>query len=335
METPPPNASREVLSQSDVEQLLAQVADQESWGKPGVAGKGKDIGVVQPYDFRVPVFLSAIELRKIRVEHEEFIKALAARLSNYLRLEFGLQMSKINTLTFAEFSSTLANPTHIALFKVEPLNGICILEINPRLGLTIVDRLMGGAGASLDVDRDLSEIEVALLDQAVHIIIGEWCNHWVTHEDLRPSILAHENNGRYVQTSAPDCIMLSLLLEARIGNCMEKIQIAFPYTVLEPLTRDLNMKLAVAVKDSENAPEEPTKWRPELNALQVPITAHVPALTFSAKELACIKPGDVLTWGPEASDQINLHVAALPKFTGRLGRIGNNWAVEISKIIKS
>jgi len=195
-----PSGEAEILSQSDVEKLLAQVADQEAWNtgapKPGGAPeKAREKSVVQPYDFRMPVFLSANELRKLRVEHDEFVQALGARLSNYLRLEVGLQMSKINTVTFQEFASTLSNPTHVTLFKVEPLSGVCVLEVNPRLGLTIVDRLMGGSGHSADVDRDLSEIEVALLDQATQIIIGEWCNHWTTSEDLRPVILGHEYAG--------------------------------------------------------------------------------------------------------------------------------------------
>jgi len=65
----------------------------------------------------MPVFLSAIELRKLRVEHDEFVISLGARLSNYLRLEVGLQLSKINTVTFQEFADTLSNPTHVTLLQ--------------------------------------------------------------------------------------------------------------------------------------------------------------------------------------------------------------------------
>jgi len=128
---------------------------------------------------------------------------------------------------------------------------------------------------------------------------------------------------------------LSLLMEARIGNCMEKIQIGFPYTVLEPLTRALNIKLQAAVKDSVKAPIAAPRWRPELNSLEVPITAHVPALTFSARDLARLKEGDVLTWNAEAVNQIRLTIAALPKFSGRLGQSGKHWAVEITKILRT
>src|SRR6185503_374356 len=171
-----PPAGGDVLSQSEVERLLAQVADQENTVtvvKEGERGEKKGKESIQPYDFRHPVFLSPAELRRLRIRHEEFIRALSARLSIYLRLEFSLQMSKLQTITFQKFCESLPNPTHLSLFKVDPLRGIGILEIHPRLGLTIVDRLLGGPAHSITADHDLSEIEMALLDQAVQLILGE------------------------------------------------------------------------------------------------------------------------------------------------------------------
>ena len=329
----------EILSQSDVEKLLAQVADQEAFNtgsvKQGSPEKAREKSVVQPYDFRMPVFLSANELRKLRVEHDEFVQALGARLSNYLRLEVGLQMSKINTITFQEFAATLSNPTHVTLFKVEPLTGVCVLEVNPRLGLTIVDRLMGGSGHSADVDRDLSEIEVALLDQATQIIIGEWCNHWTTAEDLRPTILGHENNGQFVQTSSPATITLAVTMEARINDCMEKLQIGFPCMTLEPLIRRLSMEVDSVAKEAEAAPAGPARWMPQFNSVEVPLTAYFPDMTFPAGDLARLKVGDVLSWDPDVVNEIELRLASLPKFSGRLGRNGENWAIQINQTLKS
>ena len=41
------------------------------------------------------------------------------------------------------------------MFKVEPLVGVGILDINPRLALTIADRLLGGRGHSVKAERYL------------------------------------------------------------------------------------------------------------------------------------------------------------------------------------
>ena len=142
-------AGQEVLSQSEVENLLAQVLESESktvvhQTDGGRSQQSKDS--VQPYDFRHPVYLSPVELRKLRLHHEEFIRSLSARLSIHLRVEFTLQMSQLNTVTYQRFIEGLPNPSHLVLFKTDPLRGISILHINSRLGLTLVDRLMGGPG---------------------------------------------------------------------------------------------------------------------------------------------------------------------------------------------
>ncbi len=146
--------------------------------KPGgLKGRLKNEDV-QPCDFRQPAFLTSSELRKLRLRHEEFIRSLAAHFSIYLRLEVTMQMLKLQTLSFGKFTEGLASPTHLTLFKVEPLKGVCLLDMSPRLGLTIVDRLLGGPAHGVNASSDLSEIEMALLDQVVLIILSEWCQLW-------------------------------------------------------------------------------------------------------------------------------------------------------------
>src|SRR5664279_435919 len=150
--TSPDSQEGEVLSQSEVERLLTQVHASETTAtilkSGGIKSRFKHEDV-QPYDFRQPAFLTSSELRRIRLRHEEFIRALAAHLSIYLRMEVSLQMSKLQTLSYQKYAEALPNPTHLTLFKVEPLKGVCLLDMSPRLGLTIVDRLLGGTAHSV------------------------------------------------------------------------------------------------------------------------------------------------------------------------------------------
>ena len=124
----------EVLSQSEVERLLTQVQAEETTAtilKPGGERSRIKNEDVQPCDFRQPAFLTGSELRKIRLRHEEFIRSLAAHLSISLRLEVVINMSKLQTLGYQKYTESLANPTHLTLFKVEPFKGVCLLEMSP------------------------------------------------------------------------------------------------------------------------------------------------------------------------------------------------------------
>jgi flagellar motor switch protein FliM len=286
-------------------------------------------------DFRQPSFLSATDLRKLRMRHDDFANALAARLSIHLRMEFVLHITKLQTLSFKRFVESLTSPTHIGLFKLEPLRGIPLVEINPRLGQAIVDRMLGGAGKPDEKTTELSEIEMALLDQALAIVINEWCNQWLHLQDLRPSPLGHENNPRYLQTAPADAVMLVLSMEGRIGDFAEQIQMAFPCGPIEPLIRQISREL----NRSESAKASPDsarpKWNEHLNDVALPVTAEWKGFELTARELSRLKAGDILQLDPQAPNQVMVRVGEEPRFRGRLGTRGRHYAIELTEPFRS
>jgi flagellar motor switch protein FliM len=326
------------LTQAEVERLLSQVgANQDVAIVVTTDGKKEKRApeTIQPYDFRQPAFLTPNELRKLRLWHEDFIRSLAERLSMYLRLEVNLKMSKLQTLVYAKFIEALPNPTYLTLFKAEPLRGICVLDVPTRLGLTVVDRLLGGPAHSVNLQRDLSEIEVALLDQVIQLILGEWCSQWNRLQDLRPVMLGHETNGRYLQTSPRDTVMLALAIEVRIGDCLEQLQLGFPYSTLEPLATLLQGSLEAGKPGQEDAAPASVPWNRILDTVKIPIVAKWQGLEMTVRDMAGLRVGDVLAMNPESAQQIGLELAGLAKFVGRLGTRNNHWAVEITRVLKS
>ena len=206
---------------------------------------------IRGYDFRQSGFLAPSELRRIRQRHEQVVRALAARLAMFLRLEFSLQLAKVQIVGYQKFIESLPSPTHITLFKTDPLKGVGLLVMPPRLGLMFVDRLLGGPGQMPEDGRDLTEIEVVLIDQVVMLVITEWCNHWPEMRGLQPSLLGHENNSRFLQTATPDTAMLILTISGGIGDQSESIQMVFPYATVEPLMRMLTPTLSVPPQKSD------------------------------------------------------------------------------------
>jgi flagellar motor switch protein FliM len=330
--------SSDALSQAEVEKLLAQVAEQESKAtvvKTDGEVEARDKESIQSYDFRNPAYIAAGPMRKLRIEHEQYLDRLSALLSIYVRMEFGLQMSKLQTVAYSRFTENINNPAHLVLFKMEPLRGICILDINPRLGLTIVDRLMGGAGDAPAQGHELSEIEAALLEQVVQMFVREWCRHWTEFQDLKPVILGHENSGQFLQTAPPDTMMLVMSVEARLGECLEQIQIAFPYATIEPLLRHISSQSDAELAHSHPMVDLKPRWNPELETASIAVIAEWPALEMTARDLANLKVGDVLPLEPEIVNHVRLKLSKTPKFTARLGTQGAKWAVEITQPIKS
>jgi len=289
------------------------------------------IGDIRSHDFRQSGFLAASELRRIRQRHEQFVRSLAARLAIFLRLEFSLQLSKVHIVSFENFTATLPSPTHITLFKTDPLKGVGLLVLTPRLGLTIVDRLLGGSGQPVEEQRDLTEIETALIDQAATLILTEWCNHWPEMRDLRPSLLGHENNSRFLQTSLPETAMLILTMNGGVGEVSEQIQLVFPYATIEPLMR----LLIPSLPESDQLPlrSAKLKWNSAFDDMPVPVVAEWQGLKMSAGAITRLRPGDVLTLDPACAAQVQISLNQVPKFTGRAGTSDGKWAVQLTAAV--
>lgn len=283
---------------------------------------------IRSHDFHQSGFLAPSELRRIRMRHEQFVSSLAARLAILLRLEVTIQLTKLQIVGYQQFAGNLPSPTHITLFRTDPLKGVGLLVIPPRLGLALVDRLLGGPGQMPDEARDLSEIEVALTDQIATLLLTEWCGHWPELRELHPTLLGHENSSRFLQTAPPDTSMLVLTLETGISGPLESMQLAFPYAKVEPLLR----QLAPALSEPEPSPVRPAKlaWNPEFDELKVNANALWRGLTVSAREVTRLKPGDVLMLAPDCAGKVQLRLGKTPRFLGRPGVCGKKWAVQIT-----
>lgn len=328
------DASGAVDSNSEVERLLAEVASATAAEAP-IAANEPPKETVEPYDVRNATFLSAPQLRKLQQHQEKFVLDLAARLSVLLRAEVVLKLAGIQTISYRRMEEGWPDPLHLTVFKAEPLRGHGVLEIPTSLGLSMIDRLLGGVGAVAEPNRKLSDIESGLLEQIVQIILGHWCGHWSKIRELKPVIVGHETNGRFIQTTPPQTNMLAVSLSVEIGEMQERIQVGLPYQAMEPLIRQLTHSSEASPDVAAPAPSASCKWNPSFDEIAVRVSAKWPQLEVAAGDVLQLKVGDVLRIDAQTAQGVTLHVGDLPKFLGRLGTSGGKWAVELTQTIRS
>lgn len=289
------------------------------------------------YELSQRTLFSAAELRRLTADYETIRRGCSVRLAVLFRTEFELKLDALETPTYRQFVSQLQQPTHVALFKIEPLRGVGVLEIAPALALNLLDRLMGGAGTSNQPPRQLTEIEVALLAQVSHLITEAWCAHWASWRELKSVAAGHENDPRYLQTSAPESPMLAATFTAQIGECTGLIRLALPFAMLEPLLQRIRAEVKPPVETPvpAAAAAKPAPWNPALDHVNIPISAKLPGPLITARQLQALKVGDVLDLPEAASKEVELRLNGVPRFQGRLGTCENQWAVEVLNALKS
>ena len=302
-------------------------------GRQADASKKED---VQIHDFRNPMLLSPGEFRKLRAHQEEFVQSAATRLSIHLGLDFSLKLTGVKTIAYEKLAEGWGRPAHLTLFKMEPLRGVSILEISSRLGLCMVDRLMGGPGHAPPTDQEMSEIEKVLLEQSVQPLLDEWCGRWSNVRELKPVILSYESNDGFIQTTPPETIMLVVSMEAGFGGCRGRIQMGFPCAAVDPLIRRFCKSAATMTNPAPPAPPPPAaawKWNTCFDDVCVPVTAEWEGLEMTARQILALKVGDVLPLDSQRAQHVNVRVADLLTFQGRPGTLAGQWAVELTQAV--
>jgi flagellar motor switch protein FliM len=322
----------QTLDQSEIDKLLANSAAQQP-GRlvlraDGRRSDGPDSLAIKAFDFRNPAFLSEIDLRRLRLIHEGFVRYLSARLSLYLRMEFDAKILNFVPETYAKFTGDLPDLTHLCLFRVDPLVGVGILDINPHLALTIVDRILGGRGHSVSAERFPTEIEIGLLEDVIKIVLEEWCKQWKAESDLTPSIIGHENNGHFLETAPQDAVFLQLQLEVNFGDCSEKFQIGVPYNMIEPMVKRMQAKRQKGI--GIGVAEKHAMWQKSYDRISVPVRAQWDAFEVSLREVTSFRVGDVLEMPSELFQRTHLLLNGVPKFIGTVGIDDDHVAVQLT-----
>ena len=312
-------SSTDVLSQSEVEDILASIGTEAETQIRVISSRVRqpEKHQLEEFDFRSPVFLSAAEMRRLRIKNEEFIRTLGATLSVYLQMEFGLQMSRLETVTYQMMLENLPMPSHLTLFRLNPLNGICLMDISPRLGLTILDRMMGGPGHSIKNERDFTDIEVTVLQDFINLILKEYADSWHRYQGLEHEIIEHENTARFLNIVEPDEVILYLEMEARLGDCLAGIRFMIPYRMLE----DLIAQLMAEISNEEEGKAEkkaPVVMNDNYKNIPIMLKTYMRGLSMTLGEIKNLSKGDLILLDDKICKDLVVELGKIPKFKGEM-----------------
>ena len=328
------SATEVAESNSEVERLLAEVASRTA-ATPFVAPVETAKPAVKPYDVKNATLLSPRQLRKFKFHQDQFASDARSRLAQLLRAELVLKVDSIQTASYQRMSEAWPDSVHLTLFKLEPLRGVCLVQMAPRLALTLVDRLLGGTGATGEVNRQPSDIENGLLEQIVQVLLAQWAANWASQKELKPVVLGYETSPRFVQSILPQTNMLAIFLTAEISGLQEQIQLAVPFASVESLIRQLAAAGEVAPEPLPAAPTTLFKWNPCFDDVRVNVSARWQELELPAGDVLKLKVGDVLRFDPQHAQKVAIRIGDLAKFHGRLGTLGGNWAIEVTAPIQA
>jgi flagellar motor switch protein FliM len=287
-----------------------------------------DRSKLTPYDFRNPGFIGEADLRQLHTMYERFVQHLAARLSTYVRMECGLKLATFNNETFAKFCESLATPTHLTLFQVEPMRGVGIVDLHLPIGLALADRLLGGKGKASETNRGLTEIEVELLADAIQVVITEWTALWEDPSvEYHPQCIGHETSGRFLKTSPADAPFLVAAIDFTLGELTGKMHVGVPFSMIETVVKTMQ---AARQRGTTLSPKQ-IKWRAPFAGISVPVIAEWQVREIALGDVLRMQAGHVIQLPRELIAQTRVRLSNTEEFTGTVGMQNGQIAVQLGQ----
>jgi len=270
------------------------------------------------YNFRRPDRVSKEQIRALQFLHERFARHVSTSLAAYLRASTELSLVSVEQFTYGEFLLALPDPTAYYAVSLAPLDALAGLEINPALAFAMIDRMLGGEGQPVAVERALTDIEQNVIDSVVKVLLDSLAETWRPLAGLRLDIRARETRPQMLQVASPNDTVVMLVFDMRVGDARGAVHLCLPAELVE--------RSDTAAAAGWNRPrQEPTgrerTWLIEnLGRVPMPVSAVLDA-RCRAGDIATLAVGDVLSLDVPAETPIELRVGETLKFRARLAEL--------------
>ncbi len=331
----------DVLSQSQIDDLLKSFStDSEKAIKEIEIQQSEKKTKV--YDFRMPKKFTKERLRVLDRIFEIYARLLSSYFTGLLRLYCKVNVLQIEEERYYEFSNALPEYVLMTIMDMGILDEelddtIMIMQLSNPISFTLMDRLLGGNGSFVDINRDFTEIEISLMSK----IVGKLCEMqkeaWGTFIDIDPSVSSVETNARVIQNIAPDDTIILVILEVEIKNVKNNISICIPAMNLEQIMMKFNEKNARntkkydPLKDSERKAEILTG----IKDVTIDITAELCETQIDLQDILHLQVNDIIPLNTGINDNVVIKVGQTKWFDGKLGAKNNKKAVRIDNTFKN
>lgn len=323
--------SGDVLSQNEIDALLSALSTGEMSAEE--MKKEDETRKVRVYDFKRALRFSKDQIRSLTRIHENFARLLTTYFSAQLRTYIQITLVSVDQIPFEEFISSIPNMTLINIFDVSPLEGNILMEVNPNVAYSMLERLMGGYGSSSGKVDNMTEIETKILTNLFERSFDSLREAWSGLIDIDPFLTEMEVNPQFLQMISPNETVIVISFSITIGESSGMINICIPHVVLEPIIPNLSVQYWMQTNKKEPTPEQSIELERRIKNATLPIVAELGKGQISIEDFLHLQLGDVISLDTSIEEPLTIRIGDKPKFTGQPGKLRNRMAVQILEIL--
>lgn len=324
--------SEEILSQHEIDALLSAISSGEM--DADELKKEEEEKKVRVYDFKRALRFSKDQIRSIFRIHENYARLLTTFFSAQLRTYVNISVASVDQIPYEEFIRSIPNMTILNVYSLNPLEGRIILEVNPNIAYSMMDRQLGGQGYGDYSVENLTEIETLLISQLFDKSIPNLQEAWSSIIEIDPVLEEFEVNPQFLQLVSPNETVVVVSLNTKIGEVSGMINICIPHIVLEPIIPKLTAHYWMQTGVKERDPETYSELTRLIRDVNVNATAILGKANITLKDLLFLKRGDIIALDQPIDQPLKLEVNKEPKMYVQVGKRNKKLAVQVLETVE-
>ena len=283
------------------------------------------------YDFKKPNTITADQQKAFEALHDKMIRAVVTDLSAMLRKVVEVSITSIEQMTYGEFVLSIPPVTSINTLAMKPLEGRLVIECNPTISHKIIAELLGNGPSyvATNQDRELSDIELEILNHFYKLLIDNMKLVWNDIATLNFRSVSHDTNANSIQIVSNHEIVLLVSIEVKIDNEEGTVSLCYPISYIEPLFQKTVDQMLGSSKNKKISKKKDLHTL--LSGAKMNVEAVIAETHLSVKDLLNLKTGDVVLFNKNAtSSSAKIYINKKEKFASLAGVSSNRKAVRIS-----
>jgi len=279
------------------------------------------------YDFHNADRVSQDQLRSLHLLYEAFGRNFASSLSAYLRAFVDVTLKSIEQIQYSAFVKQLPDPTLFASITMKPVDSNMALEMNPTMVFPMIDMILGGPGTTLEENRNLTEIELNIIEGVIKLAMRDLGTAWQSIMEFDFILDGKGTKPQMFQIVSQSETVVAIMLEVKIGEFSGKMNMCIPSHALKLLRSKFDQQWQAPKHKSIENEEE--KMRRLVENVPLTLSGEIPNCKMTVGELLKVSVGDVIALNHRITDPISLRVGGIEKYMGNIVQRQGSIAFEI------
>lgn len=278
---------------------------------------------VRYYDFRNPDRLAKEQARTLELFFGHYARSMQSYLTTLFRSVVEVSVGSVRQMSFEEFTMRIRPPISLALVELLPFRPRFAILIDTMISSIWIDKLLGGTGGTVILDRDLTEIEQRLVVRVHQGTLVYLREAFASVSSFDPHIIGMETQAPFTQIISPVEVGLSIEFTVEVDGTVGKMMYLFPFPLLMAILPTHGTELKEA-----NAPE----LIPPLKNVRVSLSVPLGKAHLKVREVMELEEGDLIPLDQSIGSLFPLLVEGQVKYHGKVGLKGKRLAIAIEEV---